>query len=79
MKKILLKELYDEVLIIHTYIYTRKNGWVYIALIIDSHSKKIFNYACGVCMTAELAIKAIKNTCLNVKDIEGILLHSILD
>ena len=29
-------------------------------------------------MTAELAIKAIKNVCLNVKDTEEILLHSDL-
>lgn len=29
-------------------------------------------------MTAELAIKAIKNVCLNVKDNEEILLHSDL-
>ena len=29
-------------------------------------------------MTSKLAIQAVKNACLNVKDIEGILLHSDL-
>ena len=29
-------------------------------------------------MTAELAIKAVKNACLNAKDTDGILLHSDL-
>lgn len=34
----------------------------------DLHSKKSFGYAYDLSMTAELAIKAVKNACLNVKD-----------
>ena len=29
-------------------------------------------------MTAELAVEAVKNACLNVKDTSGIILHSDL-
>ena len=44
----------------------------------DLHSKKILGYAYDRSMTAELAIKAIKNVCLNVKDTEEILWYSDL-
>lgn len=29
-------------------------------------------------MTAELAVEAVKNACLNVRDTQGIILHSVL-
>ena len=44
----------------------------------DLQSKKILGYAYDISMTAELAIKTVKNSCLNVKDTVGILLHSNL-
>ena len=44
----------------------------------DLHSKKILDYAYDVSITLELAIKSVNNTCLNVKDTKGILLHSDL-
>ena len=55
-----------------TYIYTQKDGWTYLASVMDRHSKKILGYAYDVSITA------VNNVCLNVKDIEGILLHSDL-
>ena len=61
-----------------SYIYTKKDGWTYLASVMDLHSKKILGYAYDRSMTAELAIKAVKNTCLNVKDTEEILFHSDL-
>lgn len=61
-----------------TYIYTKKDGWTYLDSVIDLHSKKILGYAYDRSMTAELAIKAIKNVCLNVKDTEEILWYSDL-
>ena len=61
-----------------TYIYTIKNGWTYLASVMDFHSKKIIGYAYDTSMTAELAVKAVKNACLNVKDTKGIILHSDL-
>ncbi len=61
-----------------TYIYTIKNGGTYLASVMDFHSKKIIGYAYDTSMTAELAVKAVKNACLNVKDTKGIILHSDL-
>jgi len=61
-----------------TYIYTIKDGWTYLASVMDFHSKKIIGYAYGTSMTAELAVKAVKNACINVRDTKGIVLHSDL-
>lgn len=61
-----------------TYIYTIKDGWTYLASVMDFHSKKIIGYAYGTSMTAELAVKAVKNACTNVRDTKGIILHSDL-
>ena len=59
-----------------TYIYTNKDRWTYLASVMDFHSKKILGYAYDRSMTAELAIKAVKNACLNVKDTEGVIYTS---
>ena len=61
-----------------TYIHTIKDGWTYLASVMDLHSKKIIGYAYSKCMTAELAVKSIENACLNVRDTNGIILHSDL-
>ena len=61
-----------------TYIYTIRDGWTYLASVMDFHSKKIIGYSYGTSMTAELAVKAIENACLNVKNTAGIILHSDL-
>jgi transposase len=61
-----------------TYINTVKDGWTYLASVMDLYSKKIIGYAYGISMTAELAVKAVENACINVKTTEGIILHSDL-
>lgn len=61
-----------------TYVYVLKEGWTYLASVMDLHNRKIIGYAYGKHMTAELALKAVKNACLNVKNAEGIILHSDL-
>lgn len=61
-----------------TYIHTLKDGWTYLASVMDLHSKKIIGYSYGLTMTADLAIKAIQNACLNVQYTDGIILHSDL-
>lgn len=61
-----------------TYIHTVRDGWTYLASVMDLHSKKIIGYAYDTSMTAELATQAVKNACLNVKVSEGIILHSDL-
>lgn len=61
-----------------TYIHTIKDGWTYLASVMDLYSKKIIGYSYGTSMTAELAVKAVDNACINVKKTEGIILHSDL-
>ena len=61
-----------------TYIHTLKDGWTYLASVMDFYSKKIIGWAYGTSMTAELALKAVKNACLNAKNPTGIILHSDL-
>ena len=61
-----------------TYIHVLKEGWTYLASVMDLCSRKIIGYAYGTAMTAELALEAVKNACLNVKSTEGIILHSDL-
>ncbi|WP_312433461.1 hypothetical protein [Lacrimispora sp.] len=41
-----------------------------------STQQKNIGYAYDTSMTAELAVKAVENACLNVKSTEGIILHS---
>ena len=61
-----------------TYVHVLKEGWTYLASVMDLCSRKIIGYAYGTYMTAELAVQAVKNACLNAKDTEGIILHSDL-
>ena len=61
-----------------TYIHVQKEGWTYLASVMDLCSRKIIGYAYGTTMTADLAVEAVKNACLNVKETKGIVLHSDL-
>lgn len=61
-----------------TYIHVLKEGWTYLASVMDLCSRKIIGYACGTSMTAELAVEAVQNACLNIRDTRGIILHSDL-
>ncbi len=44
-----------------TYIHTIKDGWCYLASVLDLYSKKIIGYAFGKRMTNDLVTKALKN------------------
>jgi transposase len=61
-----------------TYIFTVKDGWTYLASVMDLYSRKIIGYAYDTSMTTELAIKSLENACLNAKNTKGIILHSDL-
>ena len=61
-----------------TYIHVQKEGWTYLASVMDLCSRKIIGYAYGTSMTAELAVQAVKNACLNVRDTEGTVLHRVI-
>ena len=60
-----------------TYIHVLKEGWTYLASVMDLCSKKIVGYAYGTEMTAELAIEAVRNAALNVNDTRGIFFIQI--
>ena len=49
-----------------------------MASVMDLCTRKIIGYAYSTSMTAQLAVEAVKNACLNVKDTQGIILHSDL-
>ncbi len=55
-----------------TYIHVQKEGWTYLASVMDLCSRKIIGYAYDTTMTAELAVKAVENACMDRKGI----LHS---
>ncbi len=59
-----------------TYIYVEKEGWTYLASVMDLYSRKIIGYAYRTSMTAELAVEAVKNACRNARATEGLILHS---
>lgn len=61
-----------------TYIHVLKEGWTYLASVMDLYDRKIIGYAYGKHMTADLALDAVKNACLNVKNTDGIIIHSDL-
>ena len=66
-----------------TYIHVQKEGWTYLASVMDLCSRKIIGYAYGISMTAELAVEAVKNACIesfhSVLKKEEIYLHTYQD
>ena len=61
-----------------TYIHVLREGWTYLASVMDLYNRKIIGYAYGKTMTTELALKAVENACMNVDNTKGIILHSDL-
>lgn len=61
-----------------TYIHTIKDGWCYLASVMDLHTKKIVGYAFDKNMTADLIIRALDNAVIVQKPDEGLIFHSDL-
>ena len=61
-----------------TYIHVKLVGWAYLASVMDLYSRKILGYYYGQKIDAELATNAVKNACLNIKNTDGMILHSDL-
>lgn len=63
-----------------TYIYTKKNGWCYLASVLELHTRKIIGYSLGRTMTTDLVIKALEMACKDRKrkSLEGLIFHSDL-
>ena len=61
-----------------TYIHTQKDGWCYLASVMDLYSKKIIGYSFSRNMTPNLVVKALENAYHTQKPSEGLILHTDL-
>jgi putative transposase len=61
-----------------TYIHTVRDGWCYLASVLDLHSKKIIGYSFSRSMTTELVIRALDNATSAQKPAPGLILHTDL-
>lgn len=58
-----------------TYIST-KEGWIYLATVLDLYSRKIIGWATGHRQTTPLIIKALKMATARLKSTDSVILHS---
>lgn len=58
-----------------TYLWT-KEGWLYLAVIMDIYSRKIVGWSAGSSLSTNLIIKALRMAVLHRNPSEGIILHS---
>ncbi|WP_435799593.1 IS3 family transposase [Peribacillus asahii] len=61
-----------------TYIHTLRDGWCYLASVLDLHSKKIVGYKFSRQMTVELVKQALENAILSQDPLEGLIVHTDL-
>ena len=59
-----------------TYIHTIKNGWTYLASILDVCTRKIIGYSYSRKMNTDLVINALNNAISNQPNPRNIILHS---
>lgn len=61
-----------------TYIHTIKDGWCYLASVMDLYSRKIIGYAMSKSIDTDLALQAVKNAVTLQKPTKPLILHSDL-
>lgn len=61
-----------------TYIHTLKDGWCYLASVMDLHTKKIVGHSFSRTMTTDLIIQALENAYHIQRPREGLIFHSDL-
>ena len=61
-----------------TYIHTIKDGWCYLASVMDLYSRKIIGYAMSKSIDTTLALQAVKNAIKLQKPTKPLILHSDL-
>lgn len=61
-----------------TYIHTLKDGWSYLASVMDLHTRKIVGYSFGRSMTTELITNALENAYHTQKPSKDFIFHSDL-
>jgi transposase InsO family protein len=58
-----------------TYVWTRE-GWLYLAVVLDLFSRKVIGWGMGERLTAEIALSALKMAILNRMPSAGVIFHS---
>ncbi|MTK21512.1 DDE-type integrase/transposase/recombinase [Turicibacter sanguinis] len=61
-----------------TYIYVHKEGWCYLASVMDLHSKKIIGYHFSKQMTKDLIVQGLKNAYFSQRPKDKVILHTDL-
>ncbi|AYK05658.1 IS3 family transposase [Brevibacillus laterosporus] len=61
-----------------TYIHTLREGWCYLASVLDLHSKKIIGYSFSRHMTVDVVLHALKNAYDTQKPARDLVLHTDL-
>ena len=61
-----------------TYIYVQKEGWCYLASVMDLHSKKIIGYHFSKQMTTDIIVQALKNAYVSQRPKDKVILHTDL-
>ena len=61
-----------------TYIHTLRDGWSYLASVLDLHTKKIVGYKFGRKMTVELVLEAMENAVQDQNPAPGLIVHTDL-
>lgn len=61
-----------------TYINTIKDGWCYLASVMDLHTRKIIGHAMSTSIDTNLAMQAVKNAMMLQKPVRPLILHSDL-
>jgi len=61
-----------------TYIHTVKDGWCYLASVLDLHSKKVIGYSFSRTMTTDLVIQALANAYDTQTPERGLIIHTDL-
>jgi len=61
-----------------TYIHTIKDGWCYLASVMDLYSRKIIGYATSKTIDTTLALQAVKNAIKLQNPTKPLILHSDL-
>lgn len=61
-----------------TYIHTLRDGWCYLASVMDLHTRKIVGHSFSRTMTTDLVITALENAYHTQKPGDGVIFHSDL-
>ena len=59
-----------------TYIHSLRDGWTYLASVLDLHTQKIVGYSYSKHMDTSLVLKALDNAIATQKPDKGLIIHS---